>query len=572
MLEKVKIAVARHAGFCLGVKRAIDTALELARNRKQPIYTLGPLIHNRQVIETLEEKNIKSVSDLSQIKDSNAILVIRAHGIPQKEEKKLRATNMEIIDATCPLVKKVHSNIQHYSQKGYETIIVGDKDHAEVIGLMSYAQDNCHIISCPDDARKLPNLKKANIVAQTTQEEKIFSACVEVIRKKTDELIISNTICAPTKERQKETIELAKGCDLVIVVGGRNSANTQRLFKICSKLAKEAIHIEKDDELPNDALNNKRNIFITAGASTPNWMIEKVLEKTKELSKKEKSFWAEKLTFLGKLFVTGNLYTAISAMSLTYICMKLESVKMDARLIILSGLFVASLHIINRMAEKGAVVPDRAQKFLFIRFKTAVKLIGILFGIFSIIISAIFGLKILIITALFWLAGIFYPYKTFAGLNKFSNFPASKDIVTALGWSFVCAGLPAISGGTIAYKSTQLALLFALLLVFMRSVLVGISNVHNDMIVGNENFYKAVGAKLTYLTVTLIFIFLEIVLITLFNMGWKEVLARALFFGLFYYMAITALFFFKKIPERISSEAIIDFQFILLGMLAFIAT
>jgi len=571
MSEKTKIIVARHAGFCPGVKKAIDMALELARNRKQPIYTLGPLIHNRQVIETLEEKNIKAINDISQIKDSNSILVIRAHGIPQSEEEKLRATSMEIIDATCPLVKKVHSNIFDYSQKGYETIIVGDKDHTEVIGLMSYAKDICHIISGPDEAKKLPFIKKANIVAQTTQEETIFNACVEVLRDKTDELIISNTICAPTKERQKETIEFAKDCDLVIVVGGRNSANTQRLFKICSKITKEAIHIEKDDELPSDALNNRRNVFITAGASTPNWMIEKVLEKVRDLSKKEKSFLAEKLTFLGKLFVTGSLYTAISAMALTYICMKLESVEMDIRLIILSGLFVASLHIINRMEEKGSVVPDSAQKFLFIRFKSAVKLIGILFGIVSIIISAFFGIKIFILTALFWLAGIFYPYKTLAGLNKFPDFPASKDIVTAFGWSFVCAGLPAIDGETLIYKSTQLAVLFALLLVFMRSVLLGISNVHNDMIVGNENFYKAAGPKLTYLIVSLIFIFVEIVLITLFNMGWKEVLVRTMFFGLFYYMVVMALFFFKKIPERISSETIIDFQFIFLGLLAFIA-
>ncbi|MCK5356945.1 MAG: 4-hydroxy-3-methylbut-2-enyl diphosphate reductase [Elusimicrobiales bacterium] len=571
MAEKIKIIVARHAGFCPGVKKAIDMTLELARNRKQPIYTLGPLIHNRQVIETLEEKNIKAVSDISNIKDTNSILVIRAHGIPRKEEEKLRATSMEIIDATCPLVKKVHSNIADYSKKGYATIIVGDKDHAEVIGLMSYAENNCHVISGIAQALKLPNFKKANIVAQTTQEEKIFNACVEAVRDKTDELVVSNTICTPTKERQTETMEFAKDCDLVIVVGGRNSANTQRLFKICSKLTKEAIHIEKDDELPSDALNDKKNIFITAGASTPHWMIEKVLEKVRDLSKKEKSFLAEKLTFLGKLFVTGSLYTALSAMALTYICMNLESVKIDPRLIILSGLFVASLHILHRMAEKGSVVPDRAQRFLFTRFKNSVKTIGILFGIASIAISAFFGIKIFILTALLWLVGIFYPYKAFTGLNKFSNFPASKDIVTALGWTFVCAGLPAIAGETLIYKSSQLALLFALLLVFMRSVLLGISNVHNDMIVGNENFYKAAGPKLTYLIVTLIFIFLEIVLITLFNMGWKEVLSRTMFFGLFYYMVIMVLFFFKKIPERISSETIIDFQFIFLGLLAFVA-
>ncbi|MEA3306627.1 MAG: 4-hydroxy-3-methylbut-2-enyl diphosphate reductase, partial [Elusimicrobiota bacterium] len=167
MAEKTKIIVAKHAGFCPGVKKAIDMALELARNRKRPIYTFGPLIHNRQVIETLEEKDIKAINDISQTKDPNSILVIRAHGLPPKTEKNLRSTSMEIIDATCPLVKKVHSNIADYSQKDYATIIVGDADHAEVIGLMGYAEDTCHVISGPEEAKKLPALKKANIVAQT---------------------------------------------------------------------------------------------------------------------------------------------------------------------------------------------------------------------------------------------------------------------------------------------------------------------------------------------------------------------------------------------------------------------
>jgi len=282
--KKIQITVAKSAGFCPGVKNAIDKVLELAKHSKKTIYTLGPLIHNKQVIETLKEKNIHAVNSVREIKDKNSILVLRAHGIPPEEEAKIRALDIEVVDATCPLVKRVQENIRSHARKGYSTIIVGDRDHAEVVGLMGYTGGKGFVVSGPEEVKKLPHLEKANIVAQTTQEGEVFVAAAEEARKIAVELAVSNTICNPTRQRQKETVDFAKGSDLVIVVGGKNSANTTRLFQICERLAKRAVHIESEAELKTKIFAGALKIFITAGASTPTWMTEKVLKKTRELA------------------------------------------------------------------------------------------------------------------------------------------------------------------------------------------------------------------------------------------------------------------------------------------------
>jgi (E)-4-hydroxy-3-methyl-but-2-enyl pyrophosphate reductase len=284
MTRPRNITVAKSAGFCPGVKSAIDKVLELSNNRKKRIYTLGPLIHNKQVIETLEQNNIHAVKSTAEIKEKGALLVIRAHGISPKEERAIRSLGLEVIDATCPLVKRVQENIRTHARRGCSTVIVGDKDHAEVIGLMGYTAGRGRVISGPAEAAALPRLKKVNIVAQTTQEGEIFTAAAEAVRAKASELIISNTICNPTKLRQSETVKFAKGSDLVIVVGGKNSANTARLFQICERLAKKAVHIETEEELKVPMFRGVKSVFITAGASTPTWLVEKALERARALA------------------------------------------------------------------------------------------------------------------------------------------------------------------------------------------------------------------------------------------------------------------------------------------------
>ena len=569
MSERVQITVAKSSGFCPGVKNAIDKVLELAKDRQKHIYTLGPLIHNKQVIETLKEKNILAVSSPDEIKEKNAILVIRAHGIPPEEETRIRALDLEVVDATCPLVKHVQKNIGLYAGKGYFTIIVGDRNHAEVVGLLGYAQGRGFVVSGPEEVKTLPRLEKVNIVAQTTQEAAVFLAAAEEARKIAGELVVSDTICNPTKLRQSETVKFSKDADLVIVVGGKNSANTARLFRLCEPLAKKAVHIEKEDELKKELFAGASRIFITAGASTPTWMIEKVLEKARELADQAESPLLENISFAWKLIITGSLYTATAAAAFTYVCMKLEGAPISKKFLLMAGLFAFSLHMANRAAERGAAAPDKARKLLFVKYRAASRFASLICGSLAIFLSAALGYKVFLTAAFFWFAGMMYPYKLPRGLEKFGTFPASKDIVTALGWAFMCAYAPGLWRGGALSNSTQLAVFFAFLLVFIRSVLFGISHAHSDMITGKENFYKAAGSRLTYFTLFAIFTLLAAVLFLLKGMGWKPHLTEALLTGMLYYLGLMLFFFFSKLPERVTAETLIDTQFIILAVLAY---
>ena len=275
--------VAKTAGFCPGVKRAIDRVLELEAAGKKPVYTIGPLIHNKQVTDMLRAKQISAIDSPAQATDKNGVLVIRAHGITPQFQHEIEACRMEVVDATCPLVKHAQNIIDEYARKGYRTIIVGDAEHAEVIGLMGYTQGRGMVVSGPEQARQLPSFDKINVVSQTTQKESIFYETAEELKKHAAVCQISNTICQPTKARQKETIEYARHADLVIVVGGKHSANTTRLALLCKGLAPAVQHVETEEELDTALILKAKKIFITAGASTPEWVIGRVAKCVKEI-------------------------------------------------------------------------------------------------------------------------------------------------------------------------------------------------------------------------------------------------------------------------------------------------
>lgn len=283
MSEDNNILIAKSAGFCPGVKRAIECVLELEKQGHRPIYTVGPLIHNKQVTDNLEAKGIKAIENLSEATDKNGVLVIRAHGITPAFQKEIMSLGMKVVDATCPLVKKVHNVIEEYAKQGYDTIIVGDSKHAEVIGLMGYTQNKGIVVGNIEEAQNLPQFEKVNVVSQTTQKEETFLQIAEIIRQKAKICNISNTICHPTKQRQTETTKCAKNADLVVVVGGHHSANTARLAKLCSDLCKNVIHVETSAEIDPKIIISSKKIFITAGASTPIWLVEEIADYIKKI-------------------------------------------------------------------------------------------------------------------------------------------------------------------------------------------------------------------------------------------------------------------------------------------------
>ena len=288
MSGKDDIIIAKSAGFCPGVKRAIECVLELEAQGHRPIYTLGPLIHNKQVTDDLEAKGIKEIKSLEEAKDKNGVLVIRAHGITPAFQKEIMDYGMKVVDATCLLVKKVHNVIEEYAKQGYDTVIVGDSKHAEVIGLMGYTQNKGIVVGSVEEAQHLSHFEKVNVVSQTTQKEATFLEIANIIKKKKKICNISNTICQPTKQRQTETTKCAKDADLVVVVGGHHSANTARLAKLCSDLCKNVIHVETSKDIEPQIIVNSKKIFITAGASTPISLVEEVANYIKNLKGENK--------------------------------------------------------------------------------------------------------------------------------------------------------------------------------------------------------------------------------------------------------------------------------------------
>ncbi|MEW6067246.1 MAG: 4-hydroxy-3-methylbut-2-enyl diphosphate reductase [Nitrospirota bacterium] len=276
----MEIIVAKTAGFCFGVKRAIDIAFKIAKEKREGVYTIGPLIHNPQVVESLKEKGIIPAENLKKQKDIKA-LIVRTHGIPLDLSRKLSSIGCEIIDATCPFVKKAQNYAKLLSEEGYQVVILGERNHPEVKGLKSYAKNNVVVI---DGKSHLPKLKtKVGIIVQTTQPLETLKRVLSDILEHAKEIKVYNTICNSTALRLKETERIASKVDIMIVVGGKNSANTTQLTKLCKSLSVPTYHIETSSEIKDEWFRKADKIGITAGASTPDWIIKKVEKRIRDI-------------------------------------------------------------------------------------------------------------------------------------------------------------------------------------------------------------------------------------------------------------------------------------------------
>lgn len=283
----MEITIAKHAGFCFGVKRATLLAFEKASDGAiGETCTLGPIIHSPQVVERLEEMGVRVVKKLSQIEKGRIIL--RSHGVTSTEMKEASEKGLEVIDATCPFVRKAQSYVELLSEEGYEVLVVGDRDHPEVEGIISYASRPVTVVASAEEAQSLPKTKRLGVVAQTTQSYETLEAVVQVCLAKVQELRVFNTICDATSVRQDEAKILARQVECMIVIGGFNSANTRRLAEICKELQPNTHHVEIADQLLPEWFDNIGSVGITAGASTPKWLIDEVVERINAFDKDKK--------------------------------------------------------------------------------------------------------------------------------------------------------------------------------------------------------------------------------------------------------------------------------------------
>ena len=276
-MKEAEVILARSAGFCFGVHRAVDTVYE--RTGMENVYTYGPIIHNDEVVKDLESKGVKAISDVAQLDGiDNATVIIRSHGVSKNVYESIKTKNYEVVDATCPFVLKIHRIVEQESKAGKQIVIIGNEKHPEVEGIKGWSVSPVYIVDSIEKAQnlELDRAKEVVVVSQTTFNYNKFQDLVEKISKTYYDILVLNTICNATQERQVEARQIASQVDVMIVIGGRNSSNTQKLYEICRRECKHTYYIQTLEDFKPEITGTVRSVGITAGASTPNQIIEEV--------------------------------------------------------------------------------------------------------------------------------------------------------------------------------------------------------------------------------------------------------------------------------------------------------
>ena len=281
----MEIMVAENCGLCYGVKRALRIAKETRKMKKGKVFTSGDLIHNPRVVSELKNLGIEPVEKLGEIQGGT--IIIRSHGVSPEKYRLLTQKKIEIVDATCPIVKKIQKLVERLAKEKEEIILVGNKKHPEIKGLIGYSQKKGIIVENEEQARVLPHKKKRAVLAQSTQDLSLFKKIVAILIEKTKELRIYNTICLSTQTRQRSTSELAAKVDTLFIVGGKNSSNTNKLYYISKSILTNTHFVESAEEIKPEMLKNAKKIGISGGASTPPEAIEEVVFKIKNSLKNQ---------------------------------------------------------------------------------------------------------------------------------------------------------------------------------------------------------------------------------------------------------------------------------------------
>jgi 4-hydroxy-3-methylbut-2-enyl diphosphate reductase len=280
-MSRAAVRISDSAGFCFGVERALETTLQAAEEAPEPVNTLGPLIHNPSVIAALKTKGVGVLSDPSEA--TSGTVILRSHGVPREVRQRLFESQLSVIDATCPFVTSAQEKAASLHEDGYRVVILGEREHPEVLALRSYAGEDSLVVESPADLPVDLHSRRMGVVVQTTQSHERLAELVAHLAPRVRELLVHNTICSATEQRQAAAITMASQVDVVVVVGGRNSANTRRLAELCSAQQPRTYHVESAAEIDPAWLRSARVVGVTAGASTPPEQIEEVVRTIEEI-------------------------------------------------------------------------------------------------------------------------------------------------------------------------------------------------------------------------------------------------------------------------------------------------
>ncbi|MBF0200938.1 MAG: 4-hydroxy-3-methylbut-2-enyl diphosphate reductase [Desulfamplus sp.] len=577
----MKITIAKTAGFCMGVRRAVDMVLDAANTETGTICTFGPLIHNPQVLAMLKEKGIPYITRIPD--KAQGTVLIRAHGVPPQSRKALEDAGFHVIDATCPRVTRVQSIIEKHAKKGFHTIIIGDHDHPEVKGLMGYARERAHTVSSMDDLAALPIFARAVVVAQTTQDTLFYKKIKSWASENCPQYKIFDTICDSTEKRQAEVRKIAGENDAVIVVGGRESGNTRRLAEIAHETAEYSLHIEDPAEIEDHhikALSQADSIAVTAGASTPNWIINRTFRTLEDnlLTKSSNPFTLPARKIRDFLLKT-NLLLAFGAASLTYTCSRLQNIENIFIHSIIAMLYILSMQIMNNLF---AIPSDRynnpGRALFYGRHKVWLALTAIASGAAGIYLSFSTSILSFVIIVIMSLLGLLYNQKlfkaTFRGrkISRIKDIPGSKTVLIALAWGTVSSLLPLLS--TWGPESLSLAFAvsftFTTAILFARTAFFALMDIQGDRISGKETLPILLGEKKSerLISRTLLFAALLMATAPFFNIVPYGTIFMA-------FIPLSMLYVVKahekrKIYSGMNLEFIMESQFLISGLIALV--
>jgi 4-hydroxy-3-methylbut-2-enyl diphosphate reductase len=567
--------LAETAGFCIGVKRALELVLKAINEKQTKIYTYGPLIHNPQVLELLRERGISILKPGEDVPPG--LVVIRAHGIPPQERHLLEKGGGEIIDATCPRVAKVQAIIRRWAAKGSATLIVGDADHPEVRGLLGYTEGRGYVVSTSQDVTDLPDLHDLIVVAQTTQSKCQFEARVLEITGRFSRVQIYNTICDATASRQAEVQELAQQAEALVVVGGRNSGNTQRLVEISQGTGIPTYHVETEQELDLVEMSRYQAVAVTAGASTPHWLIGNVVNTLKHAWAFRPGSWTNYLYRAWRFFLKSNIYVATGAGSLSYVSSLLQQVEPQFIYFFVAFFYVYSMHLLNHFTDKASKLNDPVQTMFYGRHRRFLLVTGMASAFMALILGAYLGLVpfafILVMSAI----GLLYNFKIIPDriarvtlITTLKEIPGSKTMFTAVAWGVLAALIPVVCSDQPISGATAIAFFFVAGMIFIRSGIFEIMAIEGDRVVGKETLAIALGKERTF---TLLFVSSLVFIAVVLGAAWRGVipsLGYSLSLCGFYMLAYLLLYHRDHLESSLMLESLIEGNMILAGVLAFI--
>ena len=559
----------------MGVKRAVDMVLEIARHKgDKEVYTYGPLIHNPQTVKLLKERGIVPVDSIDRIQDG--IIVIRAHGISPREKEKIREKGLEIVDATCPRVASVQAIIKKHAALGYSIIIVGDKEHPEVASLLGYSSDRGIVVNDKKAVDHLPRHDKICVVAQTTQDSAGYKEIAGEITRKFPVAMVFDTICDSTEKRQAEIKELASGMDGIIIVGGRNSANTQRLATISKECGTRTCHIETAEELDGMDLSGCENIGVSAGASTPNWITEGVIDYLTHNRRGAVPWKLGGLYSLWIFFIRTDIFSAIGAGCLSLVSMFLQGLRVNLSNILIAALCVYAIHTINRLQGRSfGRIKGSFREGYYIKYRGIYMAVAIAALVLASALSFAGGLVTFILVGFISLSGVLYNVTVWG--KRLEDVPGSKNIFTAMGWAVVAAVVPQVSVNPEITCGVVVAFMFVFVLVFSKSVLSDTIDIQSDRLIGRETIPVIMGEARARTLLKGVSILAGIVLIAAMPVGCVPSLSLGLVLltPVFYIWICLGLCDRKTRFSRMALEGLLGMNYMIAGLSAclwFIAT